>query len=328
MTDRLLEIDNLITRFYTEDGIVNAVERSTFHLSRGETLGIVGESGSGKTVTAFSIIQLIENPGRIVGGTVRFNGTELLDKSEKEMQRIRGKEIAMVFQDSLSSLNPTMTIGRQIGRVLKFHTDLSKRKIHARVVALLKEVGIPEPEKRTTNFPHEFSGGMRQRALIAMAISCNPALLILDEPTTALDVTIEAQIFELIETLKEEFEMGILLITHDLAVVASACERVIIMYAGRIVEEARVGPLYEHPLHPYTQGLLNSIPKMESEGKRKRALFSIPGEVPDLIHLPAGCNFSPRCRHAVDRCWQVDPALEEVQPGRRVACLRVHEING
>ncbi len=326
MTDRLLEIDNLITRFYTEDGIVNAVERNTFHLFKGETLGIVGESGSGKTVTAFSIIQLIENPGRIVNGTVRFKGTELLDKSKKEMQQIRGKEIAMVFQDSLSSLNPTLTIGQQIARVLKFHTPLSNKEIRARVVELLKQVGIPEPEKRTTNYPHEFSGGMRQRALIAMAISCNPALLILDEPTTALDVTIEAQIFELIEKLKKEFDMGILLITHDLAVVASSCERVIIMYAGRIVEEAEVDPLYEHPLHPYTQGLLNSIPKMEAEGKGK--LFSISGEVPDLIHLPSGCNFSPRCRHATDRCWEADPPLEAIRPGRRVACLRVHEING
>jgi len=326
MTGRLLEINNLITRFFTEDGIVNAVEKSGFHLNKGETLGIVGESGSGKTVTAFSIIRLIENPGRIVDGTIRFNGANLLDKSESEMQRIRGKKIAMVFQDSLSSLNPTLTVGQQIGRVLKFHTALSNSKIHARVVELLKQVGIPEPEKRTSNYPHEFSGGMRQRALIAMAISCNPALLILDEPTTALDVTIEAQIFELIEKLKKEFEMGILLITHDLAVVASSCERVIIMYAGRIVEEARVDPLYAQPLHPYTQGLLNSIPKMEAEGKGK--LFSIPGEVPDLIHLPKGCNFSPRCRHATDRCWDLDPALEEIQPGRKVACLRVHEISG
>ena len=241
------------------------------------------------------------------------------------MQQIRGKDISMVFQDSLSSLNPTLTIGEQVNRVLRFHTDLSSKKRKDRVVEILKQVGIPEAEKRATNYPHEFSGGMRQRALIAMAISCNPTILILDEPTTALDVTIEAQIFELVEQLKETFGMGTILITHDLAVVATSCSRVTIMYAGRIVEQGMSEALYERPLHPYTQGLLNSIPHLDVEEDR---LYSIPGEVPDLIDLPPGCHFSPRCEYADERCLQVDPKLEEIEPGRKVACLKVKEING
>ena len=325
MSAMLLQINDLITRFYTEDGVVNAVDDNSLYLNERETLGIVGESGSGKTVTALSVMGLIENPGRIEHGKILFKGQDLLGKSEKQMQEIRGKDIAMVFQDSLSSLNPTLTVGEQIGRVLRFHTKLSSKRIQHRVVELLKQVGIPEPEKRATNYPHEFSGGMRQRALIAMAISCNPALLILDEPTTALDVTIEAQIFELVNRLKEEFGMGTILITHDLAVVANSCNRVIIMYAGRIVEEALVDSLYERPLHPYTRGLLNSILRLEEE--TQGTLFSIPGEVPDLIDLPDGCNFSPRCRYANERCWQLDPQLEEIAPGRRAACLRVNDID-
>jgi oligopeptide/dipeptide ABC transporter ATP-binding protein len=325
MNERLLEINDLITRFYTEEGVVRAVDGNSFYLEGRETLGIVGESGSGKTVTALSVMQLIENPGRIEKGRILFQGEDLLKKSNKQMQRIRGKDVAMVFQDSLSSLNPTLTIGEQVGRVLHFHTKLPSKKIQQRVVELLTQVGIPEPVKRVSNYPHEFSGGMRQRALIAMAISCNPALLILDEPTTALDVTIEAQIFELVEDLKEQFGMGTILITHDLAVVANSCTRVIIMYAGRIVEEAEVEALYEKPLHPYTRGLLHSIPRLEEENQTR--LFSIPGEVPDLINLPQGCNFSPRCRHANERCRQVDPQLEQITSTRKAACLRIKEID-
>jgi len=321
----LLKIDHLVTRFYTEEGVVKAVDGNSFHLEEGETLGIVGESGSGKTVTALSVMRLIENPGKIENGSILFRGEDLLGKSEKEMQQIRGKDIAMVFQDSLSSLNPTLTIGEQIGRVLHFHTKLTRKERKSRAVELLTRVGIPEPEKRTGNYPHEFSGGMRQRALIAMGISCNPAMLILDEPTTALDVTIEAQIFELIDQLKEDFGMGTILITHDLAVVATSCDRVIIMYAGCIVEEAGVYALYENPLHPYTHGLLNSIPQLDEKGQKR--LPSIPGEVPDLISLPEGCNFSPRCRHADERCWQVAPSLEQISTGRKVSCLKVDECN-
>jgi len=323
MSSPLLKIDHLVTRFYTEEGVVKAVDGNSFHLEKGETLGIVGESGSGKTVTALSVMRLIENPGKIENGSILFRGENLLAKSEKDMQKIRAKDIAMVFQDSLSSLNPTVTIGEQIGRVLYFHTKLTRKERKSRAVELLTQVGIPEPEKRTSNYPHQFSGGMRQRVLIAMGISCSPAVLILDEPTTALDVTIEAQIFELIDQLKEDFGMGTILITHDLAVVANSCDRVIIMYAGCIVEEAGVYALYEKPLHPYTHGLLNSIPHLDEKDQKR--LPSIPGEVPDLISLPEGCNFSPRCRHADERCWQVEPLLEQISGGRKVACLKVDE---
>lgn len=324
MSIRLLEINNLITRFYTESGVVNAVDNNSLYLNEGETLGIVGESGSGKTVTVLSVMGLIENPGRIERGEILFKGEDLLTKSEREMRKIRGKKIAMVFQDSLSSLNPTLTIGEQIGRVLHFHTHLTTRQIRHRTIELLSQVGIPEPEKRATNYPHEFSGGMRQRALIAMAISCNPSLLILDEPTTALDVTIEAQIFELVDRLREEFGIGIILITHDLAVVANSCNRVIIMYAGRIVEEADIYSLYEKPMHPYTRGLLHSMPRLE---EKQQKLFSIPGEVPDLIDLPGGCNFSPRCSYVQEECQKLAPELEEIAPNRKIACFRGREIN-
>ncbi len=315
----LLKIEDLVTRFYTEEGVVKAVDGNSLHLETEETLGIIGESGSGKTITAFSIMGLIENPGQVENGTIIFQGEDLLKKTDKEMESIRGKDISMVFQDSLSSLNPTLSIGEQIGRVLRFHTDFSKKEINNRVIELLKDVGISAPEKRVDNFPHELSGGMRQRILIAMAISCNPSLLILDEPTTALDVTIEAQIFELIERLKDQYGMGTILITHDLAVVASSCSRVIIMYSGRIVEEAEVNQLYEQPMHPYTRGLLQSIPKLDEKEER---LFSIPGEVPDLINLPKGCNFSPRCIEADDECWEIDPKLEEKMHGHKVACIK------
>ena len=325
MANPLLVVSDLTMRFYTEDGIVRAVEGSSLSVTTSDTLGIAGESGSGKTVTALSIMGLIENPGRIEGGQILFKGDNLLEKNAEQMRFIRGKEIAMVFQDSLSSLNPTMKIGDQIGRVLRYHTAFDRREIRERVVQLLCQVGIAEPRKRAANYPHELSGGMRQRALIAMAISCNPSLLILDEPTTALDVTIEAQIFELIERLKAEFRMGTILITHDLAVVASSCNRVFIMYAGRIVEEAAVHELFNQPLHPYTQGLLLSMPRVVEQPNERR-LHSIPGEVPDLINLPEGCNFSLRCPYATEECRMVDPPIREVAPGRRVACHRFDEL--
>ena len=315
----LLRVENLVTRFYTPEGVVKAVDGNSFGLDADEALGMVGESGSGKTVTALSIMRLIEDPGRIEGGRIIFRGEDLLRKSEREMRRIRGREISMVFQDALSSLNPTLTVGAQIVRVVRNHMRISRRDGRRRAMELLAAVGIPEPAKRASHYPHQLSGGMRQRALIAMAISCNPKLLILDEPTTALDVTIEAQIFELIGKLKRELGMGVFLITHDLSVVASFCQRVIIMYAGKIVEEAPVDELYANPLHPYTLGLLRSIPPLEGEAER---LESIPGEVPDLINLPSGCNFSPRCPLADERCWQTEPELLEVSPGHRVACWK------
>jgi oligopeptide/dipeptide ABC transporter ATP-binding protein len=324
---RLLEIHNLVTHFHTEDGVVRAVDGNSLHLDERETLGIVGESGSGKTVTALSIMGLIENPGRIEDGSILFYGEELLHKTRREMQAVRGCQIAMVFQDPMNSLNPTLTVGEQIDRVLSFHTALSREERREAAVELLRQVDMPEPEKRLRNYPHQLSGGMRQRVLIAMAISCNPALLILDEPTTALDVTIEAQIFELVDRLKAQFGMGIILITHDLAVVANSCDRVIVMYAGRIMEEAPVLDLYETPLHPYTRGLLHSIPRLEDERGRAR-LPSIPGEVPELITLPDGCNFSPRCQHASDRCSTDTAVLLEVKPGHKVACFKAGESLG
>jgi oligopeptide/dipeptide ABC transporter ATP-binding protein len=321
---RLLEIRDLITRFHTEDGVVRAVDGNSLYLDAGETLGIVGESGSGKTVTALSIMGLIENPGRIESGSILFRGEKLLDKTPQEMLGIRGKDIAMVFQDPMNSLNPTLTVGEQVARVLRFHTSLTRSERKERVIELFRQVEIPEPEKRMGNYPHQLSGGMRQRVLIAMAMSCNPTVLILDEPTTALDVTIEAQIFELVDKLKEHFGMGIILITHDLAVVANSCDRVIVMYAGRIVEEAPVIDLYENPLHPYTRGLLKSIPQLDQE--KQERLPSIPGEVPELITLPRGCNFSPRCKYVVEKCIQDDPPLMSITSRRKSACWKVGEL--
>lgn len=325
MASPLLEVTGLRTQFDTEDGTVRSVDGSTFTLEAGQTLGIVGESGSGKTVTAMSIMRLIERPGRIAEGTVKYRGEDLLTKTSAEMARLRGDEISMVFQDSLSSLNPTMKVGEQINRILRAHTDLGARARRDRVVELLGQMNIPEPAKRAQSYPHEMSGGMRQRVLIAMAIACNPKVLILDEPTTALDVTIEAQIFEVIEKLSAEHEMGTILITHDLSVVAHACDRVLIMYAGRVVEEATADELYERPLHPYTLGLLASIPT-NAQTPRSH-LSSIPGEVPDLAALPKGCNFAPRCRFATDACLREDPGLRGFGADHRAACIRIEEIH-
>jgi oligopeptide/dipeptide ABC transporter ATP-binding protein len=320
----LLEIRDLVTRFYTEDGVVRAVDGNSLTLEARETLGIVGESGSGKTVTALSIMGLIENPGLIDQGSIRLQGDNLLDNTPQEMREVRGRDVAMVFQDPMNSLNPTLSVGRQLDRVLRAHTSLPRDARRERSIELLRQVEIPEPEKRLENYPHQLSGGMRQRVLIAMALSCNPALLILDEPTTALDVTIEAQIFELVDSLKTKFDMGIILITHDLAVVASSCDRVIVMYAGNIVEESPVMELYDNPVHPYTRGLLRSIPKLgEARGQR---LPSIPGEVPELINLPPGCNFSPRCGHVMDKCWREEPPLANIAPRRKAACWKAGDF--
>lgn len=320
----LLRIEELVTRFHTEYGVVRAVDGVSLQVAERETVGIVGESGSGKSVTAFSVMGLIENPGVIESGAIYLRGENLLTKTPQEMQRIRGREVAIVFQDSLSSLNPTMTVGDQIARVLRYHSSLRGRQIRERVVELLGQVGIPEPAKRAGSYPHEFSGGMRQRALIAMAISADPALLILDEPTTALDVTIEAQIFELVERLKARTRMGIILITHDLSVVANACDRVSIMYCGRVVETGSVRDVFRSPLHPYTRGLMRSIPRLETAGEG--SLYSIPGEVPDLIMLPAGCSFQMRCPFARERCAGIDPPLSEVEPEHAAACIFAREI--
>ena len=295
----LLEVTDLQTHFFTEDGLVKAVNGVSFHVEKGETLGIVGESGSGKSVTSLSVMRLIPNPpGKIVGGKILFDGEDLLTYDEDEMRKIRGKNIAMIFQDPMTSLNPVLTIGRQLTETLELHLRMTGREARRRAAELLSLVGIPSPEKRLDDYPHQFSGGMRQRVMIAMALSCNPDLLIADEPTTALDVTIQAQILELINKLKSELEMAVLIITHDLGVVARMADRINVMYAGRIVEEGPTGQIFADPRMPYTIGLLQSIPRLDEE--RGRRLNPIRGLPPDLINLPEICPFSPRCDFVQD----------------------------
>jgi oligopeptide transport system ATP-binding protein len=321
MSQPLLVVKNLETQFKTQDGIVKAVNNVSFHVDRGETLGIVGESGSGKSVTSLSIMRLIPNPpGRIVGGQIIFDGENLLDYTEEEMRHIRGNRIAMIFQDPMTSLNPVLTIGRQITESLELHMKLTPREARNRAVELLQMVGIPGAARRLDDYPHQFSGGMRQRVMIAMALSCNPELLIADEPTTALDVTIQAQILELIQRLQHELGTAVIIITHDLGVVAGMADRVIVMYAGRVVEEGPTDEIFARPRMPYTIGLLRSIPRLdEAEG---RILTPIRGLPPDLINLPQICPFSPRCDYFIPgACDQQVPPLREVVPGHKAACL-------
>jgi peptide/nickel transport system ATP-binding protein len=317
----ILEIENLQTHFRTPDGINRAVDGVSFHVEAGETLAVVGESGCGKSVTAMSILRLIPEPPGKIAGAIRFNGKNLLDLSEVEMRSIRGNEISMIFQEPMTSLNPVLTVGRQIGETLRLHQGMSARQAEDRAIDMLKLVGIPEPERRVREYPHQLSGGMRQRVMIAIALACNPKLLIADEPTTALDVTIQAQILDLMRDLKHRVGAAIVLITHDLGVVAEVAERVVVMYAGRKVEEARVGPLFRTPRHPYTQGLLGSVPKLGSslDGTETR-LQEIPGLVPSLKQKLQGCVFASRCAYATDLCRSVAPGLEEKAPGHIVAC--------
>ncbi|MCA3396233.1 MAG: ABC transporter ATP-binding protein, partial [Roseomonas sp.] len=299
----MLEIDNLQTHFRTPDGINRAVDGVSFHVEAGETLAVVGESGCGKSVTAMSILRLIPEPPGKLAGAIRFNGKNLLDLSEAEMRGIRGNEISMIFQEPMTSLNPVLTVGRQIGETLRLHQGMSAQQAEDRAVEMLKLVGIPEAERRVKEYPHQLSGGMRQRVMIAIALACNPKLLIADEPTTALDVTIQAQILDLMRDLKHRVGAAIVLITHDLGVVAEVAERVVVMYAGRKVEEAKVGPLFRNPRHPYTQGLLGSVPKLGSslDGTETR-LQEIPGLVPSLKKKLEGCVFASRCNYATDLC--------------------------
>jgi len=325
MTDPILEVEDLATRFYTDEGVVEAVDGVSFDLYEGETVGIVGESGSGKSVTAMSIMGLIDSPGRVEEGTIRYRGEDLLERSESGIREIRGGEISMIFQDPMTSLNPVYTVGEQISRVIRQHRDVSQSEARARAVELMGDVGIPEAESRVDNYPHQFSGGMRQRALIAMAISCEPEILIADEPTTALDVTIEAQIFDVLEELQETYGMSVILITHDLGVVAGTAERVNVMYAGRIVERADVDALFENPRHPYTRGLMRSIPRLHGSADR---LEPIAGSVPNPAALPSGCSFHPRCPHATELCRGYDPELREVEPGREAACVHARGYGG
>jgi oligopeptide transport system ATP-binding protein len=316
----LLQVRDLQTSFFTQDGEVKAVRGVSFDLNEGETLGIVGESGSGKSVTALSIMRLIPwPPGKIVSGEIRYRGDDLLKYSNEEMRHIRGNEISMIFQDPMTSLNPVMTISRQIGEMLRLHMGMTDKQARTRTVELLKMVGIPSAEQRLDSYPHQFSGGMRQRVMIAMALSCNPKLLIADEPTTALDVTIQAQILEIIKRLKSEFNTAVIFITHDLGVVAGLCDRVIVLYGGRVMEEAPTLNLYKDPRHPYTLGLLKSVPRLDED--RKERLEPIPGMPPDLVNPIPGCPFYPRCTFREDSHRDNMPPLRDVGPGHQVACF-------
>jgi peptide/nickel transport system ATP-binding protein len=313
----ILEIQNLETHFFTRDGVVRAVDGVSYAVDEGETLGVVGESGCGKSVTALSILRLVAPPGRIVGGTIRFQGRDLFALSEGEMRALRGNQISMIFQEPMTSLNPVLTIGRQITESLVLHQGLGREAATARAAEMLRLVHMSEPERRLRQYPHELSGGMRQRVMIAMALSCNPKVLIADEPTTALDVTIQAQILELIRELKEKLGTAVILITHDLGVIAETAQRVVVLYAGRKVEEAPVAALFARPLHPYTRGLMQAVPTLEGEGGR---LAEIPGMVPSLREAMPGCSFAPRCNYASERCRGEAPPVEEAEPGHFVAC--------
>lgn len=316
----LLKIRNLHTYFFTDEGVAKAVDGVDLELEEKGTLGLVGESGCGKSVTALSIMRLIpEPPGKIVQGEVVFGGVNLLSLSEGEMRKVRGRSISMIFQEPMTSLNPVFQIGDQISEVLRLHEGLSKKEAWNRSIEMLRMVGIPSPERRVAEYPHQLSGGMRQRAMIAMALACRPKLMIADEPTTALDVTIQAQILELINRLQKETGMSVILITHNLGVIAETAQKVAVMYAGRIVEYAPVRPLFVTPRHPYTQGLLKSIPRLDEGQARKQRLEAIPGLVPSLLDLPPGCKFSNRCKYLFDKC-QEEPELKEIDPGHFVRC--------
>jgi peptide/nickel transport system ATP-binding protein len=317
----LLEIRGLKVHFTTDDGMVHAVDGVDLSIAPGETLGVVGESGCGKTVTALSILKLVAMPpARIVAGEILWQGRDLVPLGQSEMRAIRSKEIGIVFQEPMTSLNPVYTVGAQIAEVVREHEDLTRRAALDRVVEMLRLVHIPNPERRINDYPHQFSGGMRQRVMIAMALSCNPKLLIADEPTTALDVTIQAQILELLAEMKSRFGMAVMLITHAMGVVAEVAQRVAVMYAGRVVEEAPVGELFARPRHPYTQGLIRSIPRVDRAGGKTR-LTAIAGVVPSLIEPPPGCRFAPRCEFARTSCTTAIPRFREVAPGHKVACI-------
>ncbi|MGH6692843.1 MAG: ABC transporter ATP-binding protein [Gammaproteobacteria bacterium] len=330
MTAPLLEVDGLKTHFFTRDGVVRAVDGVSFTVDAGEMLAVVGESGCGKSVTSLSILRLIASPpGKVIAGAIRFQGRDLLKLSEAEMRDVRGNEISMIFQEPMTSLNPVLTIGRQIAETLMLHRGLSHVEALMRAVELLRLVNMPEPDRRTTQYPHQLSGGMRQRVMIAIALACNPRLLIADEPTTALDVTIQAQILDLMRKLKEQTGAAIVLITHDLGVVAEMAQRVVVMYAGRKVEEAPVAALFEQPRHPYTQGLLHSIPRLGvAEVAGRKRLAEIPGMVPSLREEIPGCIFAPRCTYVTERCRREYPPLEQKAAGHSVACWESDRIRG
>ena len=322
----LLEVNNLKVNFYTDDGVVEAVNDISFNIKKGETLGVVGESGSGKSVTSLSIMRLIDSPGKIVQGQILLENDDLLKKKNSEMRKIRGNKIAMIFQEPMTSLNPLYTIGNQVSEAVMIHQRLPRLKAFEKTLEVLRSVEIPNPEKRSGEYPFQLSGGLKQRVMIGMGLSCLPKLLIADEPTTALDVTIQAQVLKTLKRLKKELHMALLLITHDLGVIAEVAERVVVMYAGKIVEEARVDLLFEKPMHPYTESLLIAIPRIDEPKKR---LYAIPGSVPDMLNKPKGCNFHPRCKYAFEKCREEEPPLVLTENERRVSCwLRMERAKG
>lgn len=318
----LLEINNLKTHFPTRAGLVKAVNDVSFYIDEGELLGLVGESGCGKSITALSVMRLIAPPGKIVGGEIKFKGEDLINASDERMREIRGNDIAMIFQDPMTSLNPVFTVGEQIAEALRLHRKLDKRQARDAAIDAMKEVAIPDPSRRVNDYPHQLSGGMRQRVMIAMALACNPELLIADEPTTALDVTIQAQILELLDNLRKTRKLAVLLITHDLGVVAEVADRVCVMYTGRVVEESDVNHIFEEPKHPYSQGLLKSVPKLSSFGIEKATrLSTIQGTVPSPTELPPGCHFAPRCPFVHERCTHDPMPLFELEKTVKVRCV-------
>jgi len=321
----LLRVRNLVVEFNTEAGVARAIDGVSFDVFPNETVGLVGESGCGKTVTGLSILGLVPSPpGRVVSGSIEFMGRDLVAMPEEELRRIRGSEISMIFQEPMTALNPVFTIGNQMADVLVRHRGLTRRQAAAAAIELLDKVGIPAPDRRIGEYPHQLSGGMRQRVMIAMALSCGPKLLVADEPTTALDVTTQAQVLEQIRRLQDEFEMAMILVTHDLGVVAETCDRGMVMYCGTIIESAGIGELFSRPRHPYTEGLLQSIPRLRE--RKLEELPVIPGRVPDLFHLPAGCRFADRCHKAQDRCRRSVPAVETAEGGHAVCCF--NPVNG
>ena len=322
MTQPLLSIEGLKTHFKTDDGMIHAVDGVDLAIQRGETLGVVGESGCGKTVTAMTVMKLVAMPpGKIVAGRILWQGRDLVPLGPDEMRSIRAKEIAIIFQEPMTSLNPVYSVGEQIAEVIRLHEGLGQRAALEKTIEMLKLVHISNPERRVHDYPHQFSGGMRQRVMIAMALSCRPKLLIADEPTTALDVTIQAQILELLGELKEKFGMAVMLITHAMGVIAETAQRVAVMYAGKVVEEAPVASLFASPLHPYTQGLIRSIPRVDTAATQKKRLEAIGGVVPSLLDPPPGCRFAPRCRYARAICTAETPPLREIKSGHKVACV-------
>jgi len=316
MTEIILNIEGLKTYFFTEAGIVKAVDNISFNLRKGESLGLVGESGSGKTVTALSVLRIVPKPGRTIDGKVEFNGEDLLKKTEKEMQRIRGSAIAITFQDPSSSLNPVYNIETQLRDVIMAHQTVSKTEARKKVIELLEVVGIPDAETRMREYPHQFSGGMKQRVAIARALACEPTLLFADEPTTNLDVTIQAQVLNLLNNLKKKFGMSLVMITHDMGIIAEMTTRIVVLYAGRVCEIAKTYDLFERPRHPYTEALLAAVPRLDM----RKILRVIPGNIPNLIEPPSGCRFHPRCDYAEQICKEDVPVLEEIEPGHFVAC--------